>query len=243
MSEKFSLKWNDFQTNALRTFSSLRAENDFFDVTLVCDDQKQISAHKLVLSSCSEYFKNILKQNNHSHPLLCLADMNYDDLTNVLDYIYHGEAQIYQENLDRFLLIAQRLKLNGMLTNQTNEKNHETDSRNSDEDFSIEVPETKIEVIEETKLDSQEYGSVSIPEDSSMDDVKRKVLEYLEKGENGQCRCKLCGKVTTGVNRVQNMQKHIESHLEGLSFPCRECGKQFKRSNSLNAHKATHRTR
>ena len=100
-----------------------------------------------------------------------------------------------------------------------------------------------LEVIEETKLDSREDGSVSIPEDSSMDDVKRKVLEYLEKGENGQCRCKLCGKVTTGVNRVQNMQKHIESHLEGLSFPCRECGKQFKRSNSLNAHKATHRKR
>ena len=153
MSEKFCLKWNDFQSNALRTFSSLRAENDFFDVTLVCDDQKQISAHKLVLSSCSEYFKNILKQNNHSHPLLCLADINYDDLTNVLDYIYQGEAQIYQENLDRFLLIAQRLKLNGMLTNQTNE-NHETDNTNYDEDLSIEVPETKIEVIAYSSRDS-----------------------------------------------------------------------------------------
>ena len=79
MSEKFCLKWNDFQDNAVKTFSGLRAEDDFVDVTLVCDDQKQISAHKVVLSACSEYFKNILKQNKHSHPLICLTNINYDE--------------------------------------------------------------------------------------------------------------------------------------------------------------------
>ena len=40
MDEKFCLKWNDFQENALKTFSKLRNEDDFFDVTLVADDQK-----------------------------------------------------------------------------------------------------------------------------------------------------------------------------------------------------------
>ena len=53
MSEKFSLKWNDYQQNSVQSFSSLRAESLFTDVTLVGDDHQQIFSHKVVLSSCS----------------------------------------------------------------------------------------------------------------------------------------------------------------------------------------------
>ena len=116
MEEKFSLKWNDFQENTIKTFSLLRREEDFFDVTLVSDDQKQMMAHKVVLSSSSEYFKNILKTNKHSHPMLCLAGISSEDLGNVLNYIYQGEVQIFQRDIDKFLEIAQRLRLQGLLT-------------------------------------------------------------------------------------------------------------------------------
>ena len=57
--EKFSLKWNDFSTNVKKSFQNLRKEEDFFDITLVGDDCKHVMAHKVVLSSSSEYFKNI----------------------------------------------------------------------------------------------------------------------------------------------------------------------------------------
>jgi len=210
------------------------------DVTLVCDDQQQISAQKVVLSSCSEYFKNI------AHPLICLADINYDDLTNVIDYIYQGEIQIYQECLDRFLLIAQRLKLDGLLTNKSKEDPDETINHNYEHDtknFSCEVPDADI-AAENPFIDSQSNfsGAISIPEDSSTDDVKNKVLEYLEKGENGQASCKLCGKVMAGSrNNAQNMKKHIETHLDGISFSCRKCGKQFRTSNSRQSHESKSR--
>ena len=90
MEEKFSLKWNDFQENAIKSFSRLRKEEEFFDVTLVSDDHKQMMAHKVVLSSSSEYLKNILKTNKHSHPMLCLTGFSSMDLDNVLNYIYQG---------------------------------------------------------------------------------------------------------------------------------------------------------
>ena len=96
LNEKFCLKFNDFQENTIKTFSRLREENDFFDVTLVSDDQKQIMAHKVVLSSCSEYFKNILKTNKHSHPMLCMTGITSIDLDNVLNYVYQGEVKIFQ---------------------------------------------------------------------------------------------------------------------------------------------------
>ena len=115
MLEKFCLKWNDFNSNVSKSFSKLRNENEFFDVALVSDDQKLISAHKVVLSASSDYFKRIFKNNKHQNPFLCLEGISSSDLNNILDYIYNGEVQIYQEHLDRFLDIAQRFKLEGLL--------------------------------------------------------------------------------------------------------------------------------
>ena len=107
--EKFCLKWNDFQTTVSQSFGKLRQEKDFFDVTLVSDDEKQIQAHKLVLSSSSKFFKNILKQVNHSNPLIYLSGITSKDLECIVNYIYHGEVQIYQEYIDSFLEHAKKL--------------------------------------------------------------------------------------------------------------------------------------
>ena len=63
MSEKFSLKWNDFQSNVTKSIGAFRNEGHLHDIKLVCDDQNQVSAHKLVLSASSEYFNNIFKNN------------------------------------------------------------------------------------------------------------------------------------------------------------------------------------
>ena len=90
------------------------------DVTIVADDHKQISAHKLVLSACSEYFRNIFQNNSkHAHPLLCLDGISSTDVENILDYMYNGEIKIYQENLDRFLNVDQRFRLEGLLSDKS----------------------------------------------------------------------------------------------------------------------------
>ena len=87
--EKTSLKWNDFQSNASKSFQLLRQEKDYFDVTLMGDDYQPLWAHKVVLSSSSEYFKNVLyNSRKYSNPVLCIEGLNERDLSNVLDYIY-----------------------------------------------------------------------------------------------------------------------------------------------------------
>ena len=78
--EKFSLKWNDFEANASNSFRKLRREEDFFDVTLVSDDEHHISAHKLVLSSSSEFFKNILRKVKQVNPIIYLYGIQSKDL-------------------------------------------------------------------------------------------------------------------------------------------------------------------
>ena len=68
MTEKLCLQWNDFGDNVLTAFRSLRGENDFADVTLACEDGKQVEAHKVILAASSPFFKNLLKRNTQSHP-------------------------------------------------------------------------------------------------------------------------------------------------------------------------------
>ena len=38
-SDKFNLKWNDFQLNIKDIFKNVRKEENLFDVTLICEDE------------------------------------------------------------------------------------------------------------------------------------------------------------------------------------------------------------
>ena len=103
VSEKFSLTWNDFQQTVTNSFRALRKETAFFDVTLVSDDELHLTGHKLVLSACSDFFKSTLKKSTNPHPMIYLSGISSRNLNFIMDYIYKGEVQIYQEQLDDFL--------------------------------------------------------------------------------------------------------------------------------------------
>ena len=244
MVEKFCLKWNDFQDNTIKTFSRLRKEIDFFDVTLVADDQKQMMAHKVILSSCSEYLKNILKTNKHSHPLICLTGITSLDLESILDYAYHGEVQIYQEDIDKFLEIAQRLMLNGLLSDTTVDDQHTKTNSISEKkliakqetNYTLNVDTSTSNVVHASYLDKNISHATIAVNDSSLDEIEQKILEYLGKNEKGEYVCNFCGK--DGVKHIRNMKNHIETHMKGLSFSCSICEKQFRSRNSLNYHKS-----
>ena len=115
-SEKFCLRWNDFESNISVAFRELREDKDFFDVTLACDDQ-QMQAHKVILSACSPFFRSVLKKNPHAHPLLYLKGVKYVDLVAVLNFMYHGEVNVAQEELNSFLAVAEELKVKGLTQN------------------------------------------------------------------------------------------------------------------------------
>ena len=114
-SNKFSLKWNDYQSNWSQSLSGLRNYTEMSDVTLITDDKVKIFAHKIILSSCSEVFKFILKESKQQSPLLYLSGISSVNLGFILDYIYYGEVNLYQEQLDGFLESAQKLEISGLM--------------------------------------------------------------------------------------------------------------------------------
>ena len=58
--ENFCLKWNDYQQNIISSFQKLRSLVEFSDVTLICEDDQQIEAHKIILSILQNNFKEEL---------------------------------------------------------------------------------------------------------------------------------------------------------------------------------------
>ena len=70
---------------------------------------------------------------------------------------------------------------------------------------------------------------------ADIEEVEAKLRENIVKAEDGTFSCKLCGK--SGVKLSRNMKNHVETHLEGLSFPCQMCGKTFRSSHILKSHK------
>ena len=100
----------------------LEFNNDFADVTLACEDGKQFEAHKVILASSSPFFQNILRRNKHAHPLIYMRGMKSEDLVAIIDFLYCGEANVYQENLDSFLAIGEELQLKGLMGKSQNDK-------------------------------------------------------------------------------------------------------------------------
>jgi len=114
--EKFCLRWTDFENNISGALQELRNDEDFFDVTLACEDD-QVQAHKVILSACSPFFRSILRRNRHEHPLLYLKGVKYTDLVAVLNFMYQGEVNVAQDELNTFLAVSEELKIKGLTQN------------------------------------------------------------------------------------------------------------------------------
>ena len=80
MADKLCLNWDEFQENTKHAFKSFRNDCDFTDVTLACEDGKQVEAHKVILAASSPFFKNLLKKNRHPHPLIFMKGVRLDTL-------------------------------------------------------------------------------------------------------------------------------------------------------------------
>jgi len=112
--QKYSLKWNDFTVNVASTFRDLHSRHDFVDVTLACADGSTLEAHKVILSSVSSYFRDILKTTPCKHPIIILKDTGRDEASAMLEFAYTGEVNVAQELLPSLLHTARSFRIKGL---------------------------------------------------------------------------------------------------------------------------------
>ena len=259
MSEQLCLQWNDFKENVNSAFGNLRNDTEFTDVTLTCEDGQQMVAHKVILAASSPFFEKILQKSKHSHPLIYLRGFQSKDFASILDFLYFGEVNVYQEDLDSFLVIAEEIKLKGLtgqilsdVLDEQEKPGHSEQALMSKDLFPISTAAGNRESITPYALD--QLSKELVVQGQSGTDLQaldEKVKSLIEKGQkmipNGGKRangtaihqrssiCKVCGK--EGLwNQIKN---HIESnHLEGILIPCDYCDKLLTSRHSLGIHKS-----
>ena len=267
MEDKLCLKWNDFQENISTSFGRLRQGGNFSDVTLVCEDGEQIDSHKVILAAFSPFFEKLLERNDHPHPLIFMRGTKKNDLAAVIDFLYCGEANILQENLESFLAIAGDLKVKGLQRDgketaklkeiqqgkKETEKQKEKETTTKLAKPKAKPPSKKKEKqvynsTQENKCEptAEDVSTISLNDQLQMH--KEKVKSMLEKSEKHISNesynlraysCKVCGK--EGVKT--NMEKHIEMHhMENIALGCSLCETSFGLMTALVHHKRTSHT-
>ena len=219
-------------------------------MTLALGSTKTIEAHKVVLASGIQYFKTLLTQNKHQNPLIYMRNIHERDLLAVVDFLYLGEVNILQENLENFLNLAEDLQLKGLSgPNERKEDQHLVQPHKVGATEPSRRRRTKLDTqdtVQNTQamfqgedmggtdqFDNQEMAmslvsespipksSVSFRDGNEELDIKiRSLMERID----GALSCTVCGMVNKRYK--SDIKKHIESmHIEGGSHPCSICGK------------------
>ena len=248
--EKLCLQWNDFRNDVSSAFGDLRDDKDFTDVTLACEDGQQVEAHKVVLIASSPFFLNLLKRNKHPHPLVYMRGLKFENLLSLVDFLYHGEANVYQDNLDSFLAMAEEFQLKGL--DKREEEPVEQVPRESKRKISlsslannhIEIfkdstpPQGLQNVVDLIQISETAVALKNFSDSTDLDELDAKVRSLMVFSENrvgkGRARiCKVCGK----EGEMISIMRHIEAnHINGISIPCNICGKINKTRDVLRQH-------
>ncbi|XP_045112972.1 zinc finger and BTB domain-containing protein 7A-like isoform X2 [Portunus trituberculatus] len=108
-----SLSWNNHSTTFCHMLSALRLKERYTDATVACEG-KFYPVHKLVLSTCSQYFEEMFEHTAGKHPVVLLQDVRRDELEALLSYMYAGIVSVAQRDLSRLIKVAELLQIKGL---------------------------------------------------------------------------------------------------------------------------------
>ena len=237
--DKWCMKWNEFDTNIRGCLKIIKEDHRFFDVTLITDDGQHIQAHKIILSAGSHFFNDIFLKSNQANMLIYLKGIHSVQLVNLLDFIYNGEASVGQEELKEFLETGKELQVKGFeayvagVGESGEEKSAQGDpvrylDEKDDRGNALE-PSLEQHYGSEVSFRNTTEGKIQINAHSDLD---LQILEMIEKSV-GVWKCKVCGKTSISKN---DMRRHAETHIEGMSHVCHICNKSFPIRNRLRNH-------
>ena len=155
------------------------------------------------------------------------------------DYIYQGEVKIHQQDLDRFLAIAQRLKLEGLIGGEQQEE--EKDDNYMEEEMLVpenyssqNINRNETKIIRNVRTAEKPVISIQSSDIHNMEELDQKVEESYSKDSTGNYACHYC---TRSFKERSHMKEHVEIHFDGLSFPCNFCEKTLRSRSALRMHK------
>ena len=233
------LQWHAFESNAANAFRSLARDTHFTDVTLSCSgaNGRSLPAHQVVLAASSDVIKAMLveqTQQGQTRPYIYLRGVSYDNMCSLVQFMYHGSANVAPEDLNAFMAAAEDLQIKG-LAKGTYDQIAETHSLHLQ-------PELDIKADAEAAF-SANYGpgpSVSTRYQDVMTEKEEEEEEQppqgIVKGSEGYI-CMQCGRKFKIKYRSSAYRHYRNLHMPVKEAKCHVCDKTFKNAYKRNDHR------
>ena len=257
MSNKLlSVAWEEFSSNISDLFQYVRKSEDLTDVTLVCDDG-ELNAHKLMLYGGSEFFKGVLRKVPHQHPVIYIRGVKIIHLESILDFIYHGEVNIAEDDLNTLLDVAQDLKIKGLCERKEgfDDSKNDTDKKQGGEKSSFKILATNENVVELEECDELTIGPQDIEdfkinsETISVSDSSLKKDNSLSKNhvkvQNEENEYKLkhfTSEVENSEEKALKLMVKLNEPGELIKWQCSLCAKTNSDKSKIRKHVKSHMT-
>ena len=228
--EKFNLNWNDYNSHLAELMRGMLKRTDLSDVTLVCDESS-FRVHKVVLSACSEVFNDIIKQTPGNNSVIYLRGIPAKQMQTLVEFMYLGQTQIYEEQIEDFLNIARDLKIKGTGHNDDHasmdngncmEENFENESYRETKESTVQSVNEKETIFESNKIQpvalQKTPGSLECPDCGRTFTQRGQLNLHIRSIHQGirQHHCNFCEyKATMKFNlKVHLKSRHPESLIE-----------------------------
>ena len=225
--EKYKLNWHTYSDHLREMLDGMLSSQELSDVTLVCDDKMQYKAHKIVLSACSTVFKSIIKDLPQHCSVIYLRGVQHQEMEPLLDFMYLGVANFYQERMNEFLNVARSLEIKKICEDvEFNEKytnNYESD-----------IADHEIESVMKAKTDADEKRNNATSSNIHFKAQQQHLKNYiLTRNDDGMFECNRCNYLT---ERRKNINEHILAKHEGVKYDCSQCKYQATKQDNLKRH-------
>ena len=221
--ENYKINWQTYSEHLREMLYNMMMSDELTDLTLVCDDKRQLKAHKIVLSACSLVFKSIINDLHGSNSVIYMRGIQHQEMESILKFMYSGEATFHQSSINEFLNLAKNLEMKGISENLNltveNETCNEPETLDNYKDEHLIYEE-----ILDSKIDTNENLS------SKMEMINR---SYIQKNSDGLFDCDKC---QSQFKNKSCLRRHLRSKHEGVKYTCSQCEYQAMRQEYLKTH-------
>ena len=229
--KRYNLNWHTYADHLMEMLHKMMKSDELTDVTLVCDDQKQFKAHKIVLSACSTVFKNIIESLPSSSSVIYLRGIQHHEMESILEFMYLGVATFYQERMNEFLNVAKILEIKEIGKDVELNDNEETNNDHDESD--TDKFDEQVDAGDINNFVSDQFINTTGRQDINSTSSRYRNRNKLADNSNRNLSCDKCN---AQFANQYNLQRHIKSIHEGLKFSCDQCDYQASHQSNLTTH-------
>ena len=196
--------------------------NELTDVTLVCNDNKQFKAHKIVLIACSSLFKNIFNELPQNNLVIQLIGVKHQEIESILELMYLGSTTFHPERKNDLLSLAKNLEIKEISCGAVLPGNEIfVDHLNID---------SKASYDSEHVISKADNGNHQEEKFTNSDERNDNIEEFLN--------CDQCESQFEGKGNLENhiLTYHNKSKYFGDKYPCNQCQYEATQKSSLIRH-------